>query len=349
MAFCIRCGAQLAEGTKFCNNCGAAQVGGGQAVPQMQPQSGMQYQKPQMLPQSGMQYQQPQMQQQYQQVTQQPGGKKSRKGLIIGLVCGGTALVAGIVVLILFLTGVIGGRGGDGNGGVASGIEKGDIITFGSYEQDGNTANGKEPVEWVVLDADAESVLVVSRYVLDCKSYHEEYTDVTWETCMLRSWLNNTFYSNAFSAEEQAQILETRLDNPGNEYWGTPGGNETSDRVFLLSVDEVRRYWTFNSWYDKDAFGHSEDLITEATPYTYASSPYTLVIFREDYEDYYKGEGYSEACIGRVGCAWWLRSPGYTNCYASFVRGNGIVGYHSPDSGVEGTDIGVRPALRLSR
>ncbi|MBQ6903778.1 MAG: hypothetical protein IJQ26_04595 [Lachnospiraceae bacterium] len=166
---------------------------------------------------------------------------------------------------------------------------------------------------------------------------------------MLRSWLNNTFYSNAFSAEEQAQILETRLDNPGNEYWGTPGGNETSDRVFLLSVDEVRRYWTFNSWYDKDAFGHSEDLITEATPYTYASSPYTLVIFREDYEGYYKREGYSEACIGRVGCAWWLRSPGYTNCYASFVRGNGIVGYHSPDSGVEGTNIGVRPALRLSR
>ncbi|MBQ6734494.1 MAG: hypothetical protein IJR00_06250, partial [Lachnospiraceae bacterium] len=152
MAFCIRCGVQLAEGTKFCNNCGAAQGGGGQSAPQMQTQSGMQYQQPQMQQPGGMQYQQPQMQQQFQAAPQmqqapQQGGKKSRKGLIIGLACGGTALVVGIVVLILFLTGVIGG--GSGNGGVASGIEKGDIITFGSYEQDGNTANGKEPVEWV--------------------------------------------------------------------------------------------------------------------------------------------------------------------------------------------------------
>ena len=57
MAFCIRCGAQLQDGARFCNNCGAAQGADGQATPQMQPQS-------------GMQYQQPQMQQQYQQVTQ---------------------------------------------------------------------------------------------------------------------------------------------------------------------------------------------------------------------------------------------------------------------------------------
>ena len=115
MAFCIRCGAQLQEGAGFCNNCGAAQVGGGQAVPQMQPQGGMQYQQSQMQPQSGMQYQQPQMQSQYQaeqqmqQAAQQ--SKKGRTGLIIGLVCGGVALTAGIVVLILFLTGVIGGGG----------------------------------------------------------------------------------------------------------------------------------------------------------------------------------------------------------------------------------------------
>ena len=104
MAFCIKCGAQLQEGAGFCNNCGAAQGGGGQAAPQMQPQGGMQYQQQQM--------QQPfQAVPQMQQAPQQ-GRKKSRTGLIIGLVCGGTALIAGIVVLILFLTGVIGG--GDG-------------------------------------------------------------------------------------------------------------------------------------------------------------------------------------------------------------------------------------------
>ena len=125
MAFCVKCGAQLPEGAGFCNNCGAAQGAGEQAAPQMQPQSGMQYQQPQMqqaAQQGGMQYQQPQMQQQFQaapQMRSQPP-KKSRTGLIIGLVCGSVALVAGIVVLILFLTGVIGG--GKSNGGNTDGF-----------------------------------------------------------------------------------------------------------------------------------------------------------------------------------------------------------------------------------
>ena len=80
-----------------------------------------------------------------------------------------------------------------------------------------------------------------------------------------------------------------------------------------------------------------------------ASNPYHVLINREEYDSYYKAKGYSEASIGRLGCAWWLRSPGYGPCYASFVRGNGIAGWYCPDSGVEGDDIGVRPALRLRR
>ncbi|MBQ6735263.1 MAG: zinc ribbon domain-containing protein [Lachnospiraceae bacterium] len=92
MAFCISCGAQLPEGAGFCNHCGTAQnAGGQQAAPQMQPQ----FQAA------------PQMQAQAQA---QPPQKQGRTGLIIGLVLGGTALVAGVVVLILFLTGVFGGK-----------------------------------------------------------------------------------------------------------------------------------------------------------------------------------------------------------------------------------------------
>ena len=83
MAFCKNCGAQIPDGAGFCNHCGAAQA--------QQPQQ-TQMQQPQM--------QQPQMQPQ----------KKSKKGLIIGLSVGGTVLLSGIVVLILFLTGVFGGK-----------------------------------------------------------------------------------------------------------------------------------------------------------------------------------------------------------------------------------------------
>ncbi|MBR0091579.1 MAG: zinc ribbon domain-containing protein [Lachnospiraceae bacterium] len=117
MAFCINCGAPLQEGAGFCNNCGTAQNGGGQQAPQMQPQMQQQFQTASQ-PQMQQQFQaapqpQPQMQQQFQaapQMQPQPP-KKGKTGLIIGLVCGGIALAAGIVVLILFLTGVIGGEG----------------------------------------------------------------------------------------------------------------------------------------------------------------------------------------------------------------------------------------------
>ena len=82
----------------------------------------------------------------------------------------------------------------------------GDIIKFGHYEQDGNTSYGKEEIEWEVLKVESDRVLVVSKYALDCKPYNTEYTDVTWETCSLRQWLNSTFLNTAFSAEEQKKI-----------------------------------------------------------------------------------------------------------------------------------------------
>lgn len=99
MAFCIRCGAQLQDGARFCNNCGAAQGADGQAAPQMQPQSGMQYQQPQMLP-YGNGY----------------DGRKRGKGLIIGLVAGLATLLVVVTVLgVLLLRG--GGTSGIGNTG----------------------------------------------------------------------------------------------------------------------------------------------------------------------------------------------------------------------------------------
>lgn len=69
----------------------------------------------------------------------------------------------------------------------------GDYVFFGAYEQDNNTANGKENIEWLVLEVKDGKALVTSKYALDCKPYNTSYTDVTWENCTLRRWLNNDF------------------------------------------------------------------------------------------------------------------------------------------------------------
>ena len=69
----------------------------------------------------------------------------------------------------------------------------GDIITFGKYEQDNKKSNGKEDIEWIVLAREGNKVLVLSRYALASKPYNNKKTDVTWETCSLRKWLDKDF------------------------------------------------------------------------------------------------------------------------------------------------------------
>lgn len=70
---------------------------------------------------------------------------------------------------------------------------------------------------------------------------------MTWENCTLRNWLNGAYLSSAFSSDEQARIVETSISNPDNSKYGTDGGNNTNDKVFLLSMDEVNKYFTSNS------------------------------------------------------------------------------------------------------
>ena len=95
-------------------------------------------------------------------------------------------------------------------------------ITFGHYEQDNNLDNGKDTIEWQVLYLDRTNnrALVISRYALDCQPYNNENTNVTWETCSLRAWLNDEFLASAFSEDEQNYILMTNVDNSHKMYPG---------------------------------------------------------------------------------------------------------------------------------
>jgi tetratricopeptide (TPR) repeat protein len=83
---------------------------------------------------------------------------------------------------------------------------EGDYVFFGKYEQDGNTSNGTEAIEWIVLSKDESKILVLSKYALELLPYHTSNESVTWGTCSLREWLNNDFIDSAFSSSEEEMI-----------------------------------------------------------------------------------------------------------------------------------------------
>lgn len=162
----------------------------------------------------------------------------------------------------------------------------GDIVYFGTYEQDNDTSNGKENIEWRVLAKENSRVLVISDKALDCQPYNSSYTEeVTWENCSLRKWLNGTFLNKAFSPEEQAQIQNTTVSADNNPQYSTNPGNATTDKVFLLSINEVEKY--FNS-----------DEARKCAPTAYAKAQGAST------SDTFKTPS------GAATCWWWLRSPG---------------------------------------
>lgn len=110
----------------------------------------------------------------------------------------------------------------------------GDIITFGAYPQ---TADGTDrtPIKWRVLQNAGRELLILSEYILDCKRYHSEYTEITWRDCDLRQWLNDVFYHSAFTDAEK-EVIKTIHNTDNGE-----GSPDTDDQVFLLSTADVNR------------------------------------------------------------------------------------------------------------
>ena len=120
-------------------------------------------------------------------------------------------------------------------------VKVGDSIKFGAYEQDNSTSNGKEDIEWQVLEIKDGKALVISKYVLDGKMYNDIYNNVTWETCTLRKWLNNDFLNSAFGGGEKKIISTTTVSSDRKE------ACTTQDNVFLLSFTEVKQYFASNN------------------------------------------------------------------------------------------------------
>ena len=188
----------------------------------------------------------------------------------------------------------------------------GKTIEFGNYPQDKDGT--EKPIEWIVMKKEGNQVLLLSKYVLDAKPYNEEFEDVTWETSDIRQWLNNEFYTTAFNKTEKAKIQTSLIKNEDNSEYGTSGGNDTEDKVFLLSEKEA-----------ETLFSDEEERIAKATEYAEKSGVY----------------------VNKEKAAWWwLRSPGGHSDRAALVYSSGWVdrdGNH-----VYLISGGVRPALHLN-
>lgn len=116
-------------------------------------------------------------------------------------------------------------------------ILEGSMVFFGEYEQDNVEEDGKEPIEWIVFDKKMIPgyVVLLSNEALDGQPYNAEKTEVTWETCSLRKWLNEDFYNTAFSTEEQSHMTPVNLHNPANKKDNQVVENTTLDTVWIMN------------------------------------------------------------------------------------------------------------------
>ena len=214
---------------------------------------------------------------------------------------------------------------GYANPKVDSGNTIWDCVYLGSYEQ--SAIFEKQPIVWRVLSVnkDGTDAFLLSNKGLDCKPYHNDFSAevVTWDMCSLRKWLNNEFYNSAFSEEEKTDINESKLSNPPSPKFGTYSGEDTVDKVFVLSIPEVINYrYGFNEKYDK-----SDTRVAYTTEYAWMN-----------------GAGVRK---NNMDCHWELRTAGLYDNYNACIHPDGDVLYGG-GGGVGVVYSSIRPAIHVN-
>lgn len=146
----------------------------------------------------------------------------------------------------------------------------GDIIKMGKWEQDNNSYNGTESVEWVVLATEKDKALLISNNILFDEKFNsnENIDEPYWETSTLRKWLNNTVYDSMFTSEEKKNIIESIVPADINpESKDTSQGQATKDKLFCLSVKEVYEYGANTYCTPVSAVAGAETWLTRSRDY----------------------------------------------------------------------------------
>jgi len=194
----------------------------------------------------------------------------------------------------------------------------GGAILFGGYN-------------WRILDIKNNAALIITENIIEHRSYHDVYKDITWADCSLRKYLNGEFYDK-FNDADKLRIIPVLNKNPDNQWYGSNGGADTKDSIFLLSIEEVVCQY----------FGDSSTKL-------YNPGKNQRYWFERKDENNSKRVARLEANNERI---WWwgLRSPGRLNIKVVDIHGDGNIG-------IQGNNIlkgnisdgrctgGVRPAM----
>lgn len=225
-----------------------------------------------------------------------------------------------------------------------------DCIYFGNYWQEDTNKDGtadkndsKTPIKWRVLSVDGDDAFLMADKNLDVHSYNYSESgnhSVTWETCTMRSWLNgygagenvenmdysgNCFLNHAFTEEERQAISTTSVVNKDNPEYGTEGGNDTQDKVYLLSYEELTN--------------PSYGFVSSTTEMTRTRWAYNTAYTAAGGEIKGKMQGTDRYEY------WWSRSPGKYSLNAVLVFADGKI---TDIYGVCYTTVAVRPVLHLN-
>jgi hypothetical protein len=200
---------------------------------------------------------------------------------------------------------------------------------------------------WRILEVrDGRAALLLAKNIVGYtfyKFYNKDEIDGTWEQCTLRQYLNGEFYRN-FSRLDRARILDANNENPNNQWYGTKGGNATTDKIFLLSIDEVVRY-----------FGDSGDLASRNGWYPESDKKWKIERGYGLYE-HNDGKGYiindkfnsnRMASWDNFNSRWLLRSPGKEGNSLAMIMPDGCVDIEGITVG-DDFMVGIRPALWLN-
>ena len=186
-------------------------------------------------------------------------------------------------------------------------------------------------IKWRVLSVDGNDAFLMADQSLDAEPYNNSDASVTWSECTLRSWLNgydslsnkagidyrnNNFIDSAFTNKEKYAIMQTKVSNgDDSDYGGIIGGEDTRDKVYLLSMAEI----------SEESYGFNENFNIESYARMTHDTAYTI---------WKRGGNYRDI--------WWLRTA---------IQGNGAARIYEDGSGHAVANmwpkLGVRPVLHL--
>lgn len=200
----------------------------------------------------------------------------------------------------------------------------GDDFLFGKYT-------------WQILDIKEDAMLLITKEIIEQRDYHNKKEAVTWEHSGIRHFLNTEFLER-FNDSEKQRVVPVLNKNPGNPWYGSDGGNDTTDKVFLLSMDEcVRKY-----------FGDSSRLL---------DNPKKNQRYWFDRKD--ENNGKRTAQFMKGGWWWWTRTPGKHNKVAVYIHGDGNIGiqgngicktsFNTLHGSTQSNEGGLRPALWVKK